>query len=520
MAPTRGGERTVKEGAWVKKGGITGTSERPCDSTGEDDDKGSTMRTDRREAARGRGRQPRDQRGRREPREKDGSSGTVEESATDGRTARGRGGRMPRGNRRGAAQDYSSEGKENVTNVDETGEELGGTLLNMLKANPPKVTRYTKGELLSIARLPASNIKPVELSPLIDKENKDSYLLMRMASTRQPAAGEVAEGSADTPDARQKRRADRAQRRDAEKPPNEDGEANRPQGEQPKGQQRPATSPSKQETAEVTPPTVEKSPSSTKIPAVEEDVDGAKASRAFDKWFDRKKVEGAPAGSSAAPGTPSAGASATAGKAAAGQSVTAPAPGAAKGFPASLFPAQSQAQALTQAHAMQAYMQAMSMNAAAAVAAANRGYKGIPWGYNPYAAAYMNPYGGGGAGYTPPLDYAISPQALQARLAAAGAANAANALSSGAGLTASGSGSFNATLGAAGRGASADKKSGTPSGASKATPKTSQTTGAVGSTASTAPTASTHVEGFPPETETRKPKTGTDEEEDADCSQS
>jgi len=134
MSPPRGGERTGKEGAWVKKGGSAGTVERPEDGIEEEEEQTAPAR------ARGRGRQPREPRGRRE---KDGTA--AEESTTDGRTSRGRGGRLPRASRRGGQHDNSIEGNDDVVNTDEAGEELSGSaLLNMLKANPPKVTRYTR----------------------------------------------------------------------------------------------------------------------------------------------------------------------------------------------------------------------------------------------------------------------------------------------------------------------------------------------------------------------------------------
>lgn len=55
----------------------------------------------------------------------------------------------------------------------------GGALLSMLKANAPKIVRYTKEELLSIGQLPASRSRPQELCPLIDKSNLQSPLLIR-----------------------------------------------------------------------------------------------------------------------------------------------------------------------------------------------------------------------------------------------------------------------------------------------------------------------------------------------------
>lgn len=55
----------------------------------------------------------------------------------------------------------------------------GSALLTMLKAGGPKVTRYTKGELLSIRQLPASKIRPPTLDNYVDKENLASPLLIR-----------------------------------------------------------------------------------------------------------------------------------------------------------------------------------------------------------------------------------------------------------------------------------------------------------------------------------------------------
>mmetsp|Transcript_42656 Transcript_42656/g.84458 ORF Transcript_42656/g.84458 Transcript_42656/m.84458 type:complete len:339 (+) Transcript_42656:78-1094(+) len=55
----------------------------------------------------------------------------------------------------------------------------GATLLNLLKANPPGVIRYTQEQLLSIGQLPASRVKPPSLSDVIDKENGASPLLFK-----------------------------------------------------------------------------------------------------------------------------------------------------------------------------------------------------------------------------------------------------------------------------------------------------------------------------------------------------
>mmetsp|Transcript_6942 Transcript_6942/g.17226 ORF Transcript_6942/g.17226 Transcript_6942/m.17226 type:complete len:646 (-) Transcript_6942:145-2082(-) len=55
----------------------------------------------------------------------------------------------------------------------------GDALLSILKANPPGITRYSRTELLSIGRLPASKVKPRSLNSIIDKENTSSPLLIR-----------------------------------------------------------------------------------------------------------------------------------------------------------------------------------------------------------------------------------------------------------------------------------------------------------------------------------------------------
>jgi len=516
MSPPRGGERTGKEGAWVKKGGSAGTVERPEDGIEEEEEQTAPAR------ARGRGRQPREPRGRRE---KDGTA--AEESTTDGRTSRGRGGRLPRASRRGGQHDNSIEGNDDVVNTDEAGEELSGSaLLNMLKANPPKVTRYTKGELLSISHLPASHIKPVDLNPLIDNDNKESQLTLRTAAGGKQPPPQDPEGIADAIAARQQRRAARAERRHSDRSVGDEGEAEcLPEVEQPQEQQHQTSAPSTpargQTAAAGTPPAVEKPSGSSKAPVKDEESDVTKSSRAFDKWFDRKKVDGTAAGGTAAVSTPSTGHASFCGNPAAGQATASPAAGM-PGLQASLLQGHAAAQAaqvhaLTQAQAMQAYMQAMSMNAAAAVAAANRGaYQGHPpWGYNPYSVPY--PYGPSGAGYSPPLDYSMQPQALQARLAAAGAAvlaNAANALGS---STVPASGTHNSSSAVAGRGGTGDAAA----GANKAAPKASQTAKGPASSAVTAPvSAKTSVEGPASDAQPRKPTTATDEEEDPGCAQS
>jgi len=66
----------------------------------------------------------------------------------------------------------------------------GGALLCMLKANTPKIMRYTKEELLSIGQLPASKVKPRDLCSLIDKTNLQSPLLMRSRPEKNPTKGD------------------------------------------------------------------------------------------------------------------------------------------------------------------------------------------------------------------------------------------------------------------------------------------------------------------------------------------
>merc|ERR1719265_247305 len=225
MAPPRGQRSGGEDGTGGSGGGGGGGSwvkkDRGADTTGEDvgDREIGTANRDRRDA-KGRGRGPREPRG--EPR------GTALRGEQDGTTeGRGRGrGRGGRGGGRGrtgpavaaAPQDTGAhEDKDVGKDSADEGEELSGTmLLTMLKANAPKVTRYTKGELLSIARLPASNQKPLDLSPLIDKENKESQLLIRITGGR-VEKGEPEEGSPEAlAAARRERRERRAERKSLE----------------------------------------------------------------------------------------------------------------------------------------------------------------------------------------------------------------------------------------------------------------------------------------------------------------
>eukprot|EP00445_Apocalathium_hangoei_P011477 CAMPEP_0203865414 /NCGR_PEP_ID=MMETSP0359-20131031/15345_1 /ASSEMBLY_ACC=CAM_ASM_000338 /TAXON_ID=268821 /ORGANISM="Scrippsiella Hangoei, Strain SHTV-5" /LENGTH=246 /DNA_ID=CAMNT_0050783337 /DNA_START=126 /DNA_END=863 /DNA_ORIENTATION=+ len=214
MAPPRG-ERANKEGAWVRKGAGEGAG---AGGGGEEGGDQEGHRGDRRDGGRGRGRQQREGgrgAGRRDGREKDASA-AVEEGIVNegGKGGRGRGKGAQKGARRekgGQQQDHAAaEDKENFSG--DEGEEMnsGTALLSMLKATPPgqsKVVRYTKVELLSIARLPASNVKPPDLSPLIDRENKESQLLIRMAGSRSMGDDDGADPE------RQKRRERRNDRR-------------------------------------------------------------------------------------------------------------------------------------------------------------------------------------------------------------------------------------------------------------------------------------------------------------------
>jgi len=468
----------------VKKGG---TAEKAGDGTEEEDEKGATSRSERREAGRGRTRLPREARGRREVREKAEADASwcrpgrsvAATAAAPPRAVAAKGGRAQRGSRK-APQENLTDEKEN-TNTDEAGEELSGTaLLTMLKANPPRVTRYTKGELLSIARLPASQMKPAELSPLIDKENKDSQLLIRMTGGR-AGSGDGEDGIVDAATARRERRERRSERRaergtvdDEEVPPEEprqrrtlDSAPDSPTGIVSSGSAvaAPAPPPATASASSPSSPNRSRAPVTgvapdkpgslgiTKTSSGEEDVDFPKASRAYQKWFDPTKMRDQPAA-----GTPTASA-ATPSAAATGQAGTSSA--SSGQYPPSFLQQQSngptQAALGQAAYAMQAaaYMQAMSINAAAA--AASRGAYGnslSAWGYNPYL---FPPYAYAGA-YPANLDFNVASQA-------AIASNATAAASPGVGASGAGLSSRYANSGAAGRGA------GRGPGVGKAAPK-------------------------------------------------
>jgi len=263
----------------------------------------------------------------------------------------------------------------------------GNALLSMLKSNPPKVTKYTKGELLSIARLPASSIRPPNLDPMIDKENKNSQLVVH--GNRSSADNDNGDGRKERRQRRQEVQEDASQ---ATAAPVGATASEKPDKNEEKGV-----------------------PDASSVPQSAPG-DGSEGSRA-DKWFERKPAE--PSTSTSTDRT---------------SPTTQPQNGAGRGVaaapPRAQNPAQS-AHAHAQAQAMHAaaYMQALQMNAA------GRGYPGLPMGYNPFLFPYGNPYGYPGLDSMPPgacaglgagrgLDAAPSVAALtamQARLAAASA---------------------------------------------------------------------------------------------------
>jgi len=268
----------------------------------------------------------------------------------------------------------------------------GNALLSMLKSNPPKVTKYTKGELLSIARLPASSIRPPNLDPMIDKENKNSQLVVH--GNRSSADNDNGDGG----------RKERRQRRREEQGDDSNAASSVPATA--RATEKPPSKVNDEKTV----------PDTTVTPTQESPVDGMEGSRA-EKWFERKP-EPSPSTEKFPPSTqPHNGA---------GRGVAVAPPARAQN-PAQSAHAQAQAQAM---HAA-AYMQALQMNAA------GRGYPGLPMGYNPYLFPYGNPYGYPGLDAMPPgacaglgagrgLDATPSVAALnamQARLAAASAAS-------------------------------------------------------------------------------------------------
>lgn len=427
MPPARGG----RESAWVKKS-AAGSQEKVPKEADDDETEGVTARKD---GGKGKGRQ-KGERGRRETKERDGEDG----GPVDGKSkSRGKGkGKKGKEGQNAAAEAHD---KDRDSGDEDAGDETSSSaLLKMLKANPPKVVRYSKSELLSFARLPASNTKPSNLSPLIDKDNKDSILLVRIAAARDKGedVGKEDGGEAELEDGAVRRGRKPLQ----DRKPAEQGEAAR--AEAGAG----ATSVSS---------TLDPAQNLAAAGASPAEDGEAKTSRAYGKWFDRAskttgKADAAElelpesrAATPAAPSTPGGSAAnsdfaaSMAAAMALGKAGSPSSPAAAK---AAAFAQMLQQQAaaagvgsatsaasnaLAAQHAVQAaaYMQAMT-NASAAAAAARAGsYPGqMPWGYNPY----MNPY----AGYGSHMDYAALQQhaaaaglteAMQAKLAAAQAAS-------------------------------------------------------------------------------------------------
>lgn len=287
----------------------------------------------------------------------------------------------------------------------EFGDEVSGyTMPNMSS----KVVRFSKAQLLSIARLPAANVKPTALSPLIDKDCKESQHLIRMIGIRPPVNEDVTDGREKQRERRNDRRGDREGSHGEEELPAQHADA--------AAQMSSSSAPKSRGQAPAMPGLV--------LPDA-----GEKSSleaAAFEEWEQRALEQAA----ALAGGKGAAASSARQAAGAAGAQASASG-GSAQSFLSAQNAAAGQAQSLSQqAHAMQAaaYMQ-LSMNAAAAAAARN-GYPGgmpPPWGYNPYLfPPYGNPYAGG---YPNSLDYSMGAQALQGKAAVdgAGAATAAPA---------------------------------------------------------------------------------------------
>mmetsp|Transcript_40698 Transcript_40698/g.80392 ORF Transcript_40698/g.80392 Transcript_40698/m.80392 type:complete len:568 (+) Transcript_40698:119-1822(+) len=446
MAPTRGGgERPAKEGAWVKKNGAG------ADKSAEyvdDDEERSGARGER-----GRGKGGRGRGGRRDGTER--QNGQQLDSFQDGNGPEGgrraipqrggKDGRAHRGPRGNMSQENTVDGSRQNANADEGGEGLGSNaVLNGLSSTLLKAIRYTKGELLSIARLPASQQKPPQLCSVIDKENKESPLLLRMAGGRVAGREDVIEDATAAEAVARKERRDRRDRRMKEGRLEEGAEHGEDEGvsnnelpQPPEGAASPPTTSARAATMPASnAPEMPGAPGSTK-PARGED-EAATAESSLDRWFDRKKPDQAAgatlaeAATGVAPGNSSltGGGSGVMGNsllAAAAASNQVPTAGGNNPYLAALQQqghTQAQAQAIGQAYAMQAatYMQAMALASrgspgAAAMAAAGGAYGGsLPWGYNPYMFPYGHPCGGGGNAYSQHMDYGMASMAGQAQL--------------------------------------------------------------------------------------------------------
>lgn len=394
MAPRQGGGGGERKegGAWVKKTGTATATE------GAEDESEKPKRNEK-----GRGRQS-GKGARREPRDN-----TAEEGATEGRSrGRGKGGRNSA--RRGQAQEQTATADNHDDDEDEDRETMGNALMTLLKANPPKVAKYSKGELLSIARLPASNIKPPNLCPLIDSDNKDSQLLIRVPGRQ---------GGGEEDGADQAARKDRREKRANPKAERGSDEAEAPEKAKQTTTAVPpvsASSPStpNRGTARAAEAPQGKAAAVTKPAPVEEDAN--QASRGLEKWFPGKTLEKGSTGTTP-PVTPASGSvgapNASVTSATGTGSSTAPAPGSvgtspagSQGFPAaSLLQQQAaQSQAAHNAHVQALATQAYIQNAAIQMAAQSRGQ--WPWGgYNPYAAGGFPPYGNPYGGYPSGMDY-------------------------------------------------------------------------------------------------------------------
>lgn len=325
------------------------------------------------------------------------------ESARGPRKGKGRGQKG-----KGKGSDGWRPSEDDEADEDQEGEEglpSGKQLLNILKANPPKTTRYTKGELLSIARLPASNQKPASLSPLIDKENKESPLLVRLAGDWEEEGGE-GHGRRD-------------HRRERERQPRveEPEDNNHGQGDQAaaKGSQ-----------AE---PKASASAPPAAAAATDRNGDAAATSRGFNNWFPSKKPD-TPTGASTAATAPGEAAGQAAGSVGVqGYTQLLQTHAAAAAAAAAQAQALQAAQVAQVAHAAQAVQaaQAQAYMQALHAVAAGRGPANYanPWGFPPYMYPYSNPYGGAGLPGAGGVDY--SAFAAQAKMAAVQAALNPNA---------------------------------------------------------------------------------------------
>lgn len=355
MAP--GGRREGGHGAWVKKA--------PAGGEKKDEEVDFKGREGKGGKARSKG-----ERGRREDDE-----------------AKGKG--------RAKGKHKKEEGRESNSGEEEA-EDSGNALLKMLKGNAQSTKRfsYSKAELLKIATLPAANVKPPDLDPIVDKDNKDSVLLIRIQTHREK----------------------------------EEPEQN--------GEDRRRSNPTRQARTEGEARGTEAEAEEAR-PAEEED-DEEKA-QAFEKWLVRNmdKLEAAKADLTAkAAATAAAGSAGSAGASGStGSTMTAAAPKwpptasamaaamAGKSGSASNYMSMLQQQAgagaaasgMSPAHAMQAaaYMQAMTQMQ---LAAARNSYSSQTWNaYNQYLNPYMT--GAYGAGYgMDPFTAAAASQAAASNL--------------------------------------------------------------------------------------------------------